>query len=291
MDTKKIATFINLAQTKNYTKTAEQTFTTQATVSKQIMALEKEWGVKLFLRAHRKVELTEAGKAILPAAQEMIRQEQKIITELHNQLNQQQNTLVIQAIPTVAQYQAFKIVTDFAQQHPEINLKFNEVETDLIADALVTKQADIIFTRILEPAGTQYDALVEEQDFWVALVPKNNPLAQFEQLTPKQLAGEKFLLLDAATNLYAPITQTLNAAGVKPDIIYQGRRIDLILQMVNQGLGISILMNNSFYLANYQNIVALPIEPKKYSWVTFLKLHTNHTLAVDRFWQFAKQRY
>ncbi|MGF7437080.1 LysR family transcriptional regulator [Lentilactobacillus senioris] len=285
MDTKKIATFINLAQTKNYTKTAEQTFTTQATVSKQIMALEKEWGVKLFSRAHRKVELTEAGKAILPAAQEMIRQEQNIITELHNRLDQQQNTLVIQAIPTVAQYRAFGIVAEFVKQHPEINLKFNEV------DAPARQQADVIFTRILEPAGDKYDVIVEDQDFWVALVPKNSPLAQLQQLTLSQLSQEKFLLLDSLTHLYEPVISELAAAGIKPDIVYEGRRIDLILKMINQGMGISILMNNSFDLTNYPNVEVLPIEPKKYSWVAFLKLRSNHSLAVDKFWQFAKQRY
>ncbi|WP_252893582.1 hypothetical protein [Lentilactobacillus senioris] len=112
------------------------------------------------------MELTETGKAILPLAQEMLHQEQKIITELHNQLAQRQNTLVIQAIPTVAQYRAFVIVAEFMQLHPEINLKFNEV------DAPPTKQpADIFFTRILEPAETEYDVIVEDQDFWVALVP------------------------------------------------------------------------------------------------------------------------
>lgn len=52
MDTKKLATFYNLAQTKNYSKTAEEIFLTQATVSKHIMALEKEWGIKLFSRKH-----------------------------------------------------------------------------------------------------------------------------------------------------------------------------------------------------------------------------------------------
>ncbi|MCY9806154.1 LysR family transcriptional regulator [Lentilactobacillus senioris] len=285
MDTKKIAAFINLARTKNYTKTAEQTFTTQATVSKQIIALEKEWGVKLFSRDHRKVELTETGKAILPLAQEMLHQEQKIITELHNQLAQQQNTLVIQAIPTVAQYRAFVIVAEFMQLHPEINLKFNEV------DAPTKQPADIFFTRILEPADDEYDVIVEDQDFWVALVPQNNPLAQLKQLTLSQLNQEKFLLLDPFTRFYEPVVKELQAAGIKPDTVYEGRRIDLILKMINQGMGISILMNNSFDLTNYPNVKILPIEPKKYSWVAFLKLRSNHSLAAEKFWQFAKQKY
>lgn len=285
MDTKKIAAFVNLAQTKNYTKTAEQTFTTQATVSKQIMALEKEWGVKLFSRAHRKVELTGAGKAILSSAKKLLDQEQQIMAEVQKQLGKQEEILVIQAIPSVTQYKAIDVITEFAKSHPEINLKFNEV------DVPVKQQADITFNRIFEPVGSKYDVLVEEQDFWVALIPKNNRLAKLKQLTLNQLKQEKFLLLDSFTHLYEPVIKELTEVGVHPNVIYEGRRIDLILKMVNQGVGISILMDNSFELSNYPNVVAIPIAPKKFNWVAFLKLHSNRSVATDLFWQFAKQRY
>ncbi|CAM2776619.1 LysR family transcriptional regulator [Latilactobacillus sakei] len=72
MDTRKLATFIDLAQTCNYSRTAENIFSTQATVSKYIMALEKDWGVTLFTRDHRTVTLTKAGAAILPSVKTLI---------------------------------------------------------------------------------------------------------------------------------------------------------------------------------------------------------------------------
>lgn len=75
MDTRKLATFVDLAQTCNYSQTAENIFATQATVSKQIMALEKEWGVTLFARVHRTVSLTQAGTTILPLVKALLQNE------------------------------------------------------------------------------------------------------------------------------------------------------------------------------------------------------------------------
>lgn len=75
MDTKRLEYFLDLVETENYSETAERMFTTQGNVSKQILALEKEWDVSLFDRSHRKIRLTEAGSAILPHARQVLEAE------------------------------------------------------------------------------------------------------------------------------------------------------------------------------------------------------------------------
>ncbi|MGX7131265.1 LysR family transcriptional regulator [Enterococcus songbeiensis] len=60
MDINKLQAFIDLTKTLSYTETAEHLFTTQGNISKQILNLEKELGVELFQREHRKIQLTEA---------------------------------------------------------------------------------------------------------------------------------------------------------------------------------------------------------------------------------------
>lgn len=74
----------------------------------------------------------------------------------------------------------------------------------------------------------------------------------------------------------APLMQTLEQAGVAPQIVYEGRRVDLIL-VLNQKMGISIMMNHSFDLAGYENVVAVPIHPKQYSQLAFIKRQANQS--------------
>lgn len=289
MDTRKLATFIDLAQTCNYSRTAENIFSTQATVSKYIMALEKDWGVTLFTRDHRTVTLTKVGAAILPDVKTLIQAEQRLLQTIDQQINQTDPTLVIKGIPTISRYQAFQLIFQFNQQHPEINLKFSEAETNQLMASLDDGRADIVFTRLFEKPRAEYTVLGEERDYFVALMARDNPLAQQTALTVQDLAHEPFLLLDGATNVLAPVMQTLEQAGVAPQIVYEGRRVDLILEMLNQKMGVSIMMNHSFDLAGYENVVAVPIHPKQYSQLAFIKRQANQSDSVRLFWQFIQE--
>ena len=64
MDTTTLRTFIALAQIKNFTKTAQQLFVAQSTVTNRIRDLEMELGVPLFIRSHKQVDLTASGQKI-----------------------------------------------------------------------------------------------------------------------------------------------------------------------------------------------------------------------------------
>ena len=65
--------FVTLASTKSFSQTAVLEFTTQPNVSKCIKNLEEEIGFSLFTRNNRNIELTEAGKMLLPEAKAIIK--------------------------------------------------------------------------------------------------------------------------------------------------------------------------------------------------------------------------
>lgn len=287
MDTRKLTAFVDLADTKNYSQTAENLFSTQATISKQIIALEKEWHISLFNRAHRKVALTTAGKAVLPYAKKILTEEHQLEAKIAEQHKQSEQNLTIKGIPSISQYQAFKIIAEFTKAHPEINLKFSEAETDQLDNALINNEADIIFTRLFEQADKQLDVLINETDYFVILMPRFNPLASSASLNLEMLKNESFLMLDSATNLFNPVSEILKQADINPKITYQGRRINIILEMLNRGIGVSVMMRKSFNLDNFPNVVAIPLQPKEYSHLAFVKLHDKHSQALDTFWKFA----
>lgn len=72
MDTTTLRTFIALAEIKNFTKTAQQLFVAQSTVTNRIRDLERELGISLFIRNHKQVDLTPAGQKFLDYAQRFI---------------------------------------------------------------------------------------------------------------------------------------------------------------------------------------------------------------------------
>ena len=72
MDIESIKTFMVLAHTKNYTRTANQLFVAQSTVTNRIHELEKELGFRLFIRTNRSVELTPKGEQFRLYAEKLI---------------------------------------------------------------------------------------------------------------------------------------------------------------------------------------------------------------------------
>ena len=73
MDIENIRTFMILANTKNYTRTAAQLFVAQSTVTNRINELEKELSVTLFTRNNRSVELTVEGQQFLEYSEKVIK--------------------------------------------------------------------------------------------------------------------------------------------------------------------------------------------------------------------------
>ena len=77
MDIEALNTFLTLANTKNYTRTAAQLFVAQSTVTNRIHELEKELNIALFTRNNRSVELTVEGEQFKDYADQFLTQIRK----------------------------------------------------------------------------------------------------------------------------------------------------------------------------------------------------------------------
>jgi len=69
MELRQLAHFLAVAEANHFTHAASRVHLTQSSLSSSIRALERELGSELFVRSTRRVELTEAGRALLPPAQ------------------------------------------------------------------------------------------------------------------------------------------------------------------------------------------------------------------------------
>ncbi|MFW4404149.1 LysR substrate-binding domain-containing protein [Lactiplantibacillus paraplantarum] len=286
METRKLAVFVDLALTQNYSRSAERMFLAQSTISKYIMALEKDWQVHLFERAHRQVKLTRIGQQLLPRAQAMLREEQQLRQVIATNTAHNTPSLVIQGLPSLPQYRAFHIITAFTKQYPEVKLQFSEASVDKLTHALDHTNVDIVFTRIFGAKPNTYDVLLNETDQFVVLVPKDNPLAQRAEISLPMLEHESILLLKDTIGEDNPLFAVFQKMHT-PQMVYDGQRIDSILEMLNQGDGVSVVMARSFDLTGFDNIKAIPLIPTISSQVAFMKRPNNHAAVVSKFWTFA----
>ena len=116
----KLYTFEVAARHESFALAAEELFLTPSAVSHQINVLEKELNIKLFLRLHRKVQLTPEGNRVFWALQYSLDHLNTEIKAIQNQALA--GSLTIYARPSIAQCWLVPKLSDFIQRYPFIQL-------------------------------------------------------------------------------------------------------------------------------------------------------------------------
>jgi len=281
----KIQAFVSLAASLSFSQTADELYTSQSTVSKHIAALEKEIGMKLFERSSRRVRLTREGEYLLPYAQRLLADSQQFAQAVASCRQEQTKTLDLYAIPTMTNYDFFKAVTAFMGRYPEINLLFHEGESQDLAQKLRRPQ-DLLFLRKWDDKlHPDFDYLFFEDDELALFVASKSPLAKKKQVKLADLAGARFLTLGERTYFEKKIVAACQKAGYEPNFVYQGERIEAILEMVRQQLGIALLMKKSVSDSQLTGLKRLDLAETISSQLCLVRLKGRHNQAQELFWQ------
>ncbi|SET65527.1 DNA-binding transcriptional regulator, LysR family [Enterococcus malodoratus] len=289
MDQQKLQLFLDLTETLNYTETAERNYMTQGNVSKKISALEKELQVPLFDRSNRQIQLTEEGRLLLPDIKRIVRAYQVLTDSLSEYREKKERVLTIHTIPTMPNYRGFDLLTKFLKQHPEIHLNLKESEAMALGNFEIEKNRVYFFRSLSEQ--TEKNSIITEKDRFVAVLPKRHPLAKNAVIALSDLADENFLILGLAESPYYSVEELCREAGFEPKITYQGTRIDLILRMIEEGLGVSLIMEKSLGNSLSDQLVTREIEPTNESFLNFYLSEDADAPAPKEFFQFLQSEY
>lgn len=283
--------FLDLSETLNFTETAERLYTTQGNVSKHISALEKELNTVLLSREHRKVELTKAGKVLIPHARQLLLDCRAMEAALLPYRSIQNAVLKIGAIPVMVNYNVIRLIAEFHQCCPKIQMEVKEVESIRLLSDLNEGKYDIAYTRIFESQADKYDKVTVDHDRFAAVLPVNHGLANQKVISLSSLKNERFLQLDKHTRLYEPFLQLCQKADFEPYIDHTGTRIDIILDFVANGMGISLMMENSIKALGRSDIKIIPLDMTIESELAFVKRKGHHSPALNSFWNFLTEKF
>lgn len=198
MDIKKLEVFINLVETRNYTKTAEAVHVTQPTVTHDIKALEDEIGVKLFNRNKRFVNVTEDGRSFYKEIKPLINNYYSAIQAVQHKNEERQHQLIIGY-----SYTPFndlflpKWIRKFRKLYPDTEIVLRNLNHNDFKHDLLDNRVDLVITtgRDAEDLSEMRKTVLFSEKF-KAIVPRSNPLASKKQLRIENFAGQDMLFLD-----------------------------------------------------------------------------------------------
>ena len=123
------------------------------------------------------------------------------------------------------------------------------------------------------------------------VLPSSHQLADKESISIEELKSETFLQLSEQTQLLQPFLELCHLNHFEPQITYKGNRINMIIDLIENDLGISLMMEKMVRPFERKNIIWRPLDIKKDSMMVLMKLKENQSEAVRQFWQEMQDKY
>lgn len=246
MDFKQLRSFVATAKHLNFTEAAKQLFIDQSTLSKHISDLEETLGVELFIRDHRSVELTAAGKYLLKEGISLIATVAEIVENTRQSQLGIRGNLKLGCIGIEHPFMPYALKR-FRSLYPQIRLDI-QVDTDSeIEDGLQRRKLDLGFTVILgnEIKYNRFNYRLIQKLPFCAILPPNHPLAAETAINLADLANDTFVLLSETVALqgFNWITNLCERHGFSPKLS-KTTQVESIFWQVEAGIGVSFTIRH-----------------------------------------------
>lgn len=194
LDIHRIAIFLSAAEERSFSGAAKRLKMSQPAVSLQIQALEQQLGVELFQRTGRAVILTEAGRALVPLARQMLGLSKHIEETMCALRGKLIGQLLIGCAATPAQYILPRLILLFKQQHPEVIIQMKTMDTETAVQRVLDQEIHMGVVAY-EPHHRNFYVREFIEDETVLLVSAEHPWAQRPNISLRELADSSIPLL------------------------------------------------------------------------------------------------
>ncbi|WP_040793620.1 LysR family transcriptional regulator [Nocardia paucivorans] len=242
MELQQMRYVIAVAETNSFTRAAKRCLVVQSALSHQIARLEKELGARLFERTSRRVRLTPAGEAFLPAARQCLDAAERAAAEVAAAVGQVRGRLAVGLIPSVTAVDLPGALRDFRRRYPQVRIGLRVGASEDLVEQVAQGILDVAFLGLpttTRPRGVAARELA--RDRLVAVVAPNHPLAGESTVTLHRLSSEIFVDLPAGTAGRAQSDQAFAAAGLERDVAFEVTTADYIARLVEQDLCVAML--------------------------------------------------
>lgn len=236
--------FVAVARHRNFTRAAQEHMVAQPSLSQQIRRLEEELGVLLFDRSRTPVRLTDAGEALLPHAEAILRQVEAARAAVEERIGLRSGRLVLGSLPVTGSRLLPRAITAYRQRYPGVQITLREEPTQRLTELALADETDLTLTTL--PVGSDeldWQPLLTEPI--LLALPPDHPLAADGPPHPaiplSAVAGEPFLIMKPGYGFRDLVLAACQAAGFSPQIAFESAQIETLQAMVAAGLGVTLV--------------------------------------------------
>ena len=240
MNLRQLRIFKSVCQNQNMSATARKLHISQPAISQTISNLEQQLNVKLFERLNRRLVLTNTGKILLNYSNRILNLIDEAEQTIDDINNLKQGKLRIGASMTIGTYLLPKIINQFQQQHPKLEIKFMIDNTEIIESMVLENEIDLG----LVEGPTENKNIIRENFFDDQLLltcSTDHEWAKHNTIAPEKLKNKKLIIREKGSGTREVIENILVKHQLNYKIQHTLNNIEAIKKAVIANMGVSIL--------------------------------------------------
>jgi LysR family transcriptional regulator, hydrogen peroxide-inducible genes activator len=228
-----------LARHRHFGRAAQACAVSQPALSVQIQELEAKLAAVLVERRRDRAELTPVGEEVVLRAQRILVEVDDLLDHTRHHDRLLSGPLRLGAIPSIAPYLLPTALPRLHERHPALDLRIRETQTAVLLDELARGSLDLLILSV--PAEhPEVETIRLFDDRFLLAVPAAHPLAR-GGAAPALLAGERLLLLEEGHCLRDQALSYCQDVGRGALASFGASSLATIIQMVANGLGVTLL--------------------------------------------------
>ena len=288
--------FLAAAEEKNFSAAAKRLHLSQSAVSQNIQALEKAYGVELFIRRGRSVELSEEGESIIPTAREVINAARLLEDSLQNVHNEVGGELIIGCSTSAGKYLMPTLLSSFQRQYSAVLPRVKIMGRGFVYEKLLNETIPIgISSKLFDHRELESVPLFE--DHVILIAHPDHPWTEFGRALPADLIDQPMIVRENSSGTCEVVMEGLKTLDTTMDMLNITMELgnaEAIEMAVENGVGIAFVseMVAARGLA-MGRIKRIELEGLDLYRTVYMARNINRpfTRAQSLFWEFAQAQY
>jgi DNA-binding transcriptional LysR family regulator len=241
MDLATLNTFIAIAELGSFSAAAERLHLTQPAVSKRIASLEQQLNVRLFDRLGREVGLTEAGRALLPRAYQILNvleDTRRALTNLNGEIS---GRLSLATSHHIGLHRLPPLLRAFTRAYPQVALDIQFLDSEVAYEEVLHGRAELAVITLAPETREPVHAVPVWDDPLDFVAAPEHPLARNGAISLADVAHHPAVFPGGNTFTHHIVRRLFEAQGLTPNIAMSTNYLETIKMMVSIGLAWSVL--------------------------------------------------
>ncbi|GGQ32260.1 HTH-type transcriptional regulator CysB [Shewanella litoralis] len=243
----------------NVSSTAENLYTSQPGISKQVRMLEDELGIQIFGRSGKHLtHVTPAGQQVIDIANDILSKVDSIKKVSEEYTKPNQGELNIATTDTQARYALPQIIREFIKRYPKVNLHMHQGTPSQISEQAARGDAD--FAIATEAMHLYTDLIMLPCYHWnrSIVVTRDHPLAtQSGKISIEDLALHPLVTYVFGFDKASEIEKSFKRADLDPRVVFSATSADVLKTYVRLGLGVGVIASMAIDPAVDKDLVAI----------------------------------